>query len=120
MLAKILGWAWIIMGVLFILKPQMLKQRLEKKGVKKLKKIFFGIAVVLGFLLITLAWKSEGLLSKIVLILGILSIIKGFLFLNSKAADKMIAWSAKQPLLYFRLAACIHITIGLMILLGIK
>jgi len=32
MFIKILGYFWLAAGILFLLKPQMLKNRLQKKG----------------------------------------------------------------------------------------
>lgn len=116
MLIRLFGWFWIITGLLFLLKPQMLRSRLQKKSVKKLKKILFLIVLFLSLLLISVAWKSEGLLSKVVMVLGIIGIFKGFFLLKAKAADKILAWYTNQPLIFFRFGACLQIAIGIMIL----
>ena len=77
MLIKILAWFWIITGVIFLLKPQFLRNKFLKKSKKILKRYLFVLAIILGSLLIAAGWKMAGILSKIVIIVGIISIIKG-------------------------------------------
>ncbi|MFC1804430.1 hypothetical protein ACFLZ3_01205 [Candidatus Omnitrophota bacterium] len=116
MLAKILGWFLIITGVFFLLKPEALRRRLQKKSYKKLRKYLFAITIVLAVLLITVAWKFEGILSQIVIIIGIIGIIKGFFFLKAKAAEKLLAWYLNRPVNFFRLSALFQIAIGVLVL----
>ena len=118
MLAKLLGWFWIIIGVLFLVKPQILKNRLQKKSVKQLKRIFFALAIFFGILFLTAGFKAEGFLSKLLVIFGIIAFIKTVFFIKGKAADKMIAWLSSQPLKFFRIYAVIYIILGLVFLLG--
>ena len=116
MLIKLLGWFWIITGILFFLRPEMLRKRLQKKTLKKLKKYLFLIVIALSLFLIAAAWKSEGLLSKIVMVLGIIGILKGFFLLKAKAAEKILEWFIKQPLIFFRFCAALQVIIGIIIL----
>lgn len=117
MIAVILGWILIIIGVLFLLKPQLLKNRLQKKGLKKLKRYMFFMLVSLGGLFIGVAWGIPGIFGKILMVLGITGILKGFFILKAKAAEKIIEWLSAQPLIFFRISACFHIVIGIRILL---
>ncbi len=117
MIATILGWILIIMGVLFLLKPQLLKNRLQKKGLKKLKRYMFFVLVSLGGLFIGVAWGIPGIFGKILMVLGIIGILKGFFILKAKAAEKTIEWLRAQPLILFRIGACFYITLGIIILL---
>ena len=116
MLVRALGWFFIIMGVLFVIWPQLLRNRLLKKSYKTVRKYFVLLSIFLGILLIKAAWGYEGLLSKIIVIIGIMAIFKGFFLLKSKAAEKMTAWFARQPLILFRMGAVTHILIGAAIL----
>lgn len=116
MLANILGWFFILTGILFVLKPQILQNKLLKKSKKTLRRILFGATVSMGALLIAAAWKYHGLLPKIIVIFGAIGIVKGFILLKSKAADKLIEWFTKQPLMFFRLTGCGHIVMGLIVL----
>jgi len=104
------------MGVLFLLRPQMLRKSLQKKSVKKLKKALFLITIVLSILLIITTWKMQGILSKIVMVLGIIGIFKAFFLLKAKAADKILDWYIKKPIGFFRIAACFYILMGIAIL----
>lgn len=116
MLANMLGWFLIIMGTLFLIKPQMLKKRLQKKFSKKIKRLLLSLAVFLGILFISAGLKSEGMLSKLLMVIGIISIFKGLLFLKTKAADKITEWVSNQPVLFFRIAALFNIILGIIII----
>jgi len=116
MLATILGWFFIIMGILFVIWPQVLRNRLLKKSYKTMRRYFVLLSIFLGILLIKVSWGYEGLLPKIIVALGIIGIFKGFFLLKSKAAEKMSAWFAGQPLILFRAGAAFHILIGIAIL----
>ncbi|UCH12065.1 MAG: hypothetical protein JSW18_04415 [Candidatus Omnitrophota bacterium] len=116
MFIKIVGYIWLGMGIILLIRPQVLKKRLLKKGLRRLRKLFALLALVLGGLLISIGFKFQGILPKILVILGILGIIKGFLLLNSKSSDALFNWAAELPLTYFRIGACCQIAIGIIIL----
>jgi len=120
MLIKIFAWIWIVLGILFVIKPELLKKRLEKKGVKKIKKCLFAMTLALSVGLIVAAVYYQGVLAKILIVLGIIGIIKAFFFLKAKSAEKIIEWSAKQPLVLFRAGGCLYIIIGIIFLLLAK
>lgn len=116
MLLTILGWFWVITGVIFLIQPERLRDKLKKKSVKKLKKIFFGLALVIGLLLVKAAWGIPGLLAKILVVLGFIGILKAFYFLKAKAADSLIEWFIGQPVKFFRMWAVGQIIFGAVIL----
>ena len=116
MLLKILGWIWIISGIIFFLKPLWFRNRIQKKSYKRIRGYLFAIALCLSVLLIKAVWGHPGILSKVALILGIIGIFKAFFFMKGKAADKMLEWFANRPLKIFRLFAAIQIIIGAVIL----
>ena len=116
MFIKIFGWLWIIAGTLFLLSPQMLKNMLQKKATKRLRKLFFIISATLGGILISVGWRFEGLLAKIVVIIGIIAVFKGLIMLRGKLTDKVIEWSAAQPLIFFRIGGIFWILIGITVL----
>lgn len=120
MLVKLIGWLWIAGGVLFLLKPDILKNRLKKKGLRKVKRILFSIATAGGIFLIIASGKMDGVLAKIMAILGIVAIIKGVFLLKSKLSEKLLDWAGKQSLVYFRILSLLYILIGVVILSGIK
>jgi len=116
MLLTILGWFWIITGVIFLLNPQMCRNKLKKKSIKTVKQIFFGFALVLGILLIKATWGVPGILPRILMILGLIGIGKAFFFLKAQSADKLITWFLDQPLKFFRMWAVGQIVFGAFIL----
>lgn len=120
MLTKFIGWFWIVLGAFFLLKPGILKTKLQKKGARKVKKILFAVAIILGISLIAASWKMQGLLSKAIMIAGIVAIIKGVLFLKSKFTEKLLDWLSRQPVIIFRVIAFIYIVIGAVILLNYR
>jgi len=113
MLIKIIGILWILLGILFILKPQILQKRLQKKSTKKVRKNLFLLALFLAFTLILASLKSQGILPKIIMILGIIGIIKAFTFLNAKAAEKLISWISSKPVSIFRLGGVAYVLLGI-------
>lgn len=116
MLVKIIGYIFIILGLFFLIKPAVLKRRLQKKVVKRSRKILFLILLFLGGLFLTAAFKSTGILSKLLIILGIIALIKGLFFLSAKASEKIIGWFSTQPLIIFRFLAITYIILGIIML----
>lgn len=116
MLIKILGWLWLIMGLVFLLKPEMMRNRFKKMGLKRLKKIAMWLSLFLGLLIVKATWGIPGLLAKIVMILGIVAIIKSIYLFKAKAADKMIQVILDKPVEFFRACAIGYIIVGAIIL----
>ena len=115
-MAKILGFLWVFFGIIWLIRPQMLKNRLKRKINRRMKFAIFGALLILGILMIGSVMKAEGFLPKIVGIIGAILIIKGILVLVSKASGKLWAWWAEQSLLFFRIQALIFIVIGIILL----
>jgi len=117
MVFDILGWLWIITGVLFFWKPEWLRKRLVKKGSRKVRGILFGITVVVGGIIIKAALGVPGMPGKIVLVIGIIAIVKGFLLLNAKSSEHLLNWFEKQPTRYLRGFAVLQVAVGIFFLL---
>jgi len=116
MLLKILGWIWIVSGIIFFLKPIWFRDRIRKKSYKRIRGYLFAVALCVSVLLIKEVWGEPGILSKVIMIFGIIGIFKAFFFLKAKAADKLLEWFANSPLKVFRLFAALQITVGWIIL----
>ncbi len=99
--------------MLLLLKPQGYKRWLQKERSKKYIPL---LPLAAGALLIYIGLRFQGLLANIVLILGGMSILKTALFLNAKVYNKLIDWALALPVIYYRIGACIHIGLGLIIL----
>jgi len=116
MIAKIIGLIWIVWGILILIKPEILRKKLQTKGSKKLKKNLFLLTLFLSITLIMASFKASGLLPKILLVLGIMGIFKAFIFLKSKASDKLIAFASSLSLTVYRVGGALYIAIGLSIM----
>jgi hypothetical protein len=118
MLAKILGILTILIGLLWLVKPEILKNRLKKKMGRKLKFTVYGFVIVFGFLVAGSVFRAPGLLPKILAIIGLFIAIKGILLITSRASDKMIEWIAAKPLGVFRVWAVFVVGTGIMLLVS--
>ena len=116
MLKVLLGWFFIIIGVVFLLWPGLLRRRLQKKSMKYVRRALFLVTVPLAWFLIVTGLKYEGLLSKVLMVAGIIGIFKAFFLLKAKAAEKIIDWFLKRPAIFFRAAATFQIVLGIIIL----
>jgi len=116
MLLALLGWFWIITGIIFLFKPEKLRNLLQKKSVKKLKRTFFWLALILSLLLIKSVWGIPGLLAKIILIAGMIGIFKAVFFLKGQTSEALIEWYIHQPIKFFRTGAIIQIIFGAILL----
>jgi len=103
MLLNIIGWFYIIFGVIYLIKPNWLQGRLKKKSTKKLKRIFFALAFIIGALLIKATWGMEGLIPKIIMVIGIIAIFKSVFFLKAKSSEKLIQWWMDRPINFYRI-----------------
>lgn len=120
MFSYIVGSLFIMLGILFLLYPEGLRRRLRKKALRRIRRYFFAGAIFLGVLLISTGWKYEGILPKILVLAGIITILKGVFFLKSRVADKVTEWILGQPVLFFKIFAACQIALGLLILFGLK
>ncbi|RKY33577.1 MAG: hypothetical protein DRP68_01945 [Candidatus Omnitrophota bacterium] len=120
MLAKILGWLFIVLGTFFFLKPAFFKKILVRKSIKKVRKLLFLLAITVGILFISASWKMKEFLPKLIMVLGIVIIIKDFFFIKGKISEKLLGWFSKKPLIYFKFFSLIYIVIGVLILMGLK
>ncbi|MFH1318366.1 MAG: hypothetical protein ABIH71_05075, partial [Candidatus Omnitrophota bacterium] len=109
MLNMVLGWVLIVSGVLFFLNPEKFRKKLQKKSLKQVKRILFFIIILLSGFLISAGWKVEGILSKVIVVLGILGVVKAVFLLKAKAADKILEWWLKQPVIFFKVSAVAYV-----------
>ncbi|MBU2541626.1 MAG: hypothetical protein KJ593_06965 [Candidatus Omnitrophica bacterium] len=116
MIVKILGWLFIIWGIVFFLKPEWLKNKLLKKTTKKVKRYLFALAIVIAFLFIVAGLEASGLWAKVFMLFAIVAIIKAFLLLKGKATDRLLEWFSKQPVKLYKSLAVIYIIMGIIFL----
>jgi threonine/homoserine/homoserine lactone efflux protein len=116
-MARILGIIWIILGIIWAVKPAILRDRLKRKMTRKIKWAFYGFFMMFGILMVGSVIKLPGILPKIVGLIGIILIIKTLVLMLSKTSEKLWEWWLKQPLMIFRLQAIGFIIIGILLLL---
>ena len=112
---KLLGIIWIILGLLWLLKPDLLKNRLKRKIGRRIKWTVYGFLVAFGCLIVGGALKMPGLWAKAAGIIGAVLVIKGILLFSSKTSDRLWQWWAERPLLYFRAQALFILAVGIIL-----
>lgn len=109
----ILGWFLIITGLLMLWQPETARRSMANKGFSIIK------AYVLVLVMFAAAWfvsemnKRSGLLALVALIAGIVILVRGVLFFQKAAAERINAWAGKVPLKYLRLYAAVQVAVGI-------
>ena len=116
MLVSILGWFWVVTGVIFLIWPNFLKKRLQKKSYKIIRRYLFVVGIFLSVMLISVGLKATGAISKIILVIGLIALIRAVFLVKAKAAQKLVEFFLKQSLIMFRFWALVQIVIGVLIL----
>jgi len=116
MLSKILGIIWIILGVLWLVKPRMLKDRLKKKMSRKMRRVVYGFIIIFAFLLIGSVIKAHGVTPKIIGIIGMVLAIKAILLITSKTSEKIFDWLTERSLKFFRIWALLILAVGVLLM----
>ena len=112
-MAKILGIIWILAGIIWLIRPDILKNRLKRKMSRRIRFTVYLFLIAFGILMVGSVMKAPGFFAKVVGIIGIVVAVKGTLLLLSKASDKLWTWWAGQPLMIFRIQALVMITVGI-------
>ncbi|MFC1698838.1 hypothetical protein ACFL1I_02620 [Candidatus Omnitrophota bacterium] len=120
MLAKILGTLWIILGLLWLIKPEMLKRRLIKKTNRKIKWAVYGFTLMLVFSLLGVVFKAQGAWLKVIGLIGIFALVRIILQFSGRTSQKIAEWGSKQSLLIFRIWALIILITGICLILTAK
>ena len=115
-MARILGALWLVVGILWLMRPQALKNRLKRKISRNIRWTVYGSLFAFGVIMIGSLFKTEGLLPKIIVILGIILVVKSVFLFLSKTSDRLWKWWAESPLIVFRLQAAVMIIIGIMLI----
>jgi len=120
MFAQIIGYLLISIGVLFFVKPDVLKKRLIRKN--KIKTLRFQMAVVslLTFIvLFATSFTASKVISHLFLFFAILSLIKFLLLLNKRLSLIIFDYLSSQPLSFYRYSSFLFAGIGFFIIFTI-
>jgi len=118
MLSNILGAITVLTGILWFVKPEMLRNKLKKKLNRKLRTAICGFIVFFGFLIIRSVMKLYGIIPRILGIIGLIMIIKGLLLLMTQTSQKLLEWMADRPLVFFKIWAACVVVMGIMLILA--
>lgn len=102
MFAKILGLLWAVLGLLWLFKPQSLRERIKKKMARKIKWIVLGFVVVFAFSIIGSIIKAEELYLKIIGAAALMVAARLILLATTKTSEKIFSWWEGRPLIFFR------------------
>ena len=120
MWAKTIGAFFILSGAAFLISPERLRRRLQKKTLRTMRRYLFATVCCLGILLVYAGWTHEGTLAKVLIVAGIIVLVKGLYLLKAKAADMIVAWLIKLPAVCFRVFAVCQILAGGVIIWGLE
>ena len=113
---KIIGAAIILLGLLYIVKPQIMKSLLEffKKG----SRIYIAALLRLTLAVVFLISAAECRIRWVIIALGILMMLGGLLIfaLGPRRISPILEWWQRQSTLLLRVLAVIVLAIGAIII----
>ncbi len=112
MILKLVSLIWIGVGIFGILKPSFFKNWMKKKAIKRFRKLFFFLAIIVGLYLLRIGIHFSGFWPKVIIFIGILSIIKGTLLLKETTTLNIIQYFSRLPLYVFRILAVVFTSVG--------
>jgi hypothetical protein len=118
MLSKIIGSIWVVLGILWLIRPQMLQNRLKRKLNRKLRWIVYGFIIVFGFMMAGSMLKTPGILPKLIAVVGLVIAIKAMMMITSKTSEKILEWLGSRSLLFFRITAFAFLALGILMLVN--
>jgi uncharacterized protein YjeT (DUF2065 family) len=112
---KIIGILIVFIGIVYLLKPGVLKKLME--FMKKGKRIYLAAVLRFALAIIFLLGASECYKQWVIAVFGILFLISGLLIfiLGPEKIRQILEWYQKQPSLIFRVIAVIVLACGAVI-----
>ncbi len=112
MFAKILGLLWAVLGLVWLIKPQSLRERIKKKMARKIKWIVLGFVVVFCFSIIGSIIKADELYLKVVGVVALIVAARLILLATTRTSEKIFSWWQGRPLIFFRLSGLFILIMG--------
>lgn len=113
MLLTVIGWVFVLLGLFFLIRPGFLRNRLRKKGIKRIRRLIIAATLFLAITLATAGSGLGGIYYKLLILVGLILIIKSVLLLNRKTSEALTGWFSLRPLWVFRGIALIYLVSGL-------
>ncbi len=113
---KILGIFFVLIGIVFLLRPDVMKRLME--FIKKGKRIYFAGVIRFVLAIVFLLGASECYQKWVIAAFGILFLMSGLLIfiLGPEKIRRMLDWYQKQSVLIFRVIAVIVLAVGAIII----
>ena len=115
LLAIILSWSWILLGVWWFFRPAGIKLRFEKRYRKGARWLLLVVLFATAGVLFAVGRKLGGFAGTLLPLLACLAALKGLLFLRGKLSDTVLEWWCGQPTWVYRLAAVALFALGCLI-----
>ncbi len=113
---KSLGIVFVLIGIVYLLKPDVLKWLMEffKQG----KRIYFGGLIRFVLAIVFFVGARECKYPWAIIAFGIIFIIGGLLIfiLKPEKIKRILEWYEKQPVLIFRIIAVIVLIFGALVI----
>jgi len=118
-LVKLVGIMMLVAGVIYFLKPNLLKKVAKYFFQEKRLKIGGAIALIIGIVLLRAAGQCS--ISWVVVIFGIIAIIKGILAfaLDKKKFDSLLNWMVSMPPKTIRKIGLLDVALGVILIYAI-
>ena len=113
---KFFAWFWILMGVLWIIWPEMLRGWFTRKTGRRMFWLVCGCLTILMLHIGALAWQVRVRAVKTIALASAV-LLFGFLWtVQSNARTQLRVWCQNIPLKVFRTAGAINIAIGVFLM----
>lgn len=107
MFYNLAGTVGIFFGLWFLIRPDALKRRLQRKITVRFRWMVMGLLIFIALSMITASFRFTGVAPKVLALFGIILAIRLTVVLFGKGASQFLDWWAGQPIVFFRIAALI-------------
>lgn len=118
MFSRVIGALWIMLGIFWLLRPEVLRQRIIRKMTRTLKWVLFGFVVTLTISLIGSVFKANGLMIKAASVAGLIIAVRLIVVLGSKTSGRMGDWLSGRNLNFFRLWGIFIVVTGIIVMIS--
>jgi len=113
---KSLGVVFVLIGVVFLLRPDILKWLAN--FIKRGKRIYLAALIRIALAIVFLVGALKCKYPKVIIAFGILFLLAGLLIivLGPERTRRILDWYEKRPLLIFRVIAIVPMVLGAIVI----
>ena len=104
-LISIVGWAWIVLGVWWFLRPAGIRRRFEKRYRKYARWILLSVFFAVAGVIFSAGRSVGGVLGGVLIVLAVVATVKGLLFAQGRVSNAVLDWWASRTDATYRLVA---------------